>query len=91
MTIKTIEKNVKELKQLQEEAEKLNKKITAIQDKLKAELLERETAELETDLFKIRYTDVITNRFDTTAFKKCYSDLYSQFIKQCTTKRFTVA
>lgn len=90
MTIKTIEKNVKKLKELQAESEKLQKQITAVQDKLKAEMLERNTAELETDLFKIRYTDVITNRFDTTAFKKCYSDLYNQFIKSSTAKRFSV-
>lgn len=33
------------------------------------------------DIFKIRWTSVTSNRFDTNAFKKLYADLYNQFTK----------
>ena len=63
----------------------------ALRDSLKAELTERGVQELEAGQYIIRYTSVLSNRFDTTAFKKVYSDLYKAFTKQITSKRFSVA
>ena len=33
----------------------------------------------------------ISNRFDTTAFKKQYNELYQQYTKQVASKRFSIA
>lgn len=63
----------------------------AIRDELKAEMLERETEELEAGQYIIRWTSVLSNRFDTTAFKKNYNELYKAFTKQVSSKRFSVA
>lgn len=83
-------KKVRELKELQVMAEKLNAKISNIQDELKAELARKNVTELQVDTFKIRYTPVTSNRFDSTAFKKIYNELYNQFSKVITTKRFSI-
>ena len=63
----------------------------ALRDSLKAELTERGVEELEAGQYIIRYTSVLSNRFDTTAFKKIYGDLYKAFTKQTASKRFSVA
>ncbi len=84
-------KQVKTLKELKVMAEELQAEITTIEDSIKAEMTEQNVSELQVDVFKIRWTTVVSNRFDTSAFKKVYMDLYNQFTKQSKTKRFTIA
>lgn len=48
----------------------------AIRDSIKAEMMERDTEELTAGQYIIRWTPVLSNRFDSTAFKKLYGDLY---------------
>ena len=63
----------------------------ALRDSIKAEMLFRETEELEAGAYIVRWTSVLSNRFDTTAFKKEHNDLYQQFTKQVASKRFSIA
>ena len=63
----------------------------AIRDSLKAEMMERETEELIAGSYIIRWTSVLSNRFDSTSFKKEYADLYKTFTKQVASKRFSIA
>lgn len=63
----------------------------AIRDSIKAEMLERETEELIAGQYIVRWTQVISNRFDTASFKKTYGDLYKAFTKQSTSRRFTIS
>lgn len=63
----------------------------AIKDTLKAEMLDREIEELTAGQYIIRYTNVLSNRFDTTSFKKVYDELYKTFTKQTTSRRFSIS
>ena len=63
----------------------------ALRDEIKAEMMERETEELTAGKYIVRWTSVLSNRFDTTAFKKVYGDLYKAFTKQSASKRFTIS
>ena len=54
-------------------------------------MLERNVEELEAGSYIIRYKTVSTSRFDSTAFKKHYTDLYKAFLKQSTSHRFTIS
>ncbi len=63
----------------------------ALRDSIKAEMLERETEELAVGSYIIRWTSVLSNRFDTTGFKKIYGDLYKAFTKQSESRRFTIS
>ena len=63
----------------------------AIRDSIKAEMLDRDTEELEAGQYIVRWTPVLSNRFDTTAFKKLYGDLYKAFTKQTASKRFSIS
>ena len=61
-----------------------------IRDSIKHEMMERDTEELEVGTYIIRWTSVLSNRFDTTTFKKEYNELYKQFTKQIASKRFSI-
>ena len=63
----------------------------AIRDSIKAEMLDRDTEELTAGQYIIRWTPVLSNRFDSTAFKKMYGDLYKAFTKQTASRRFSIA
>ena len=63
----------------------------AIRDELKAEMLQRNTEELECGQYIIRYQSIVRNRFDSSAFKKLMPDVYKSFIRQSTSKRFSIA
>lgn len=82
---------IRELKELKAMADELAKEIAAIEDAIKAEMTERNTEEVLIDVYKVRWTKVISNRFDTTGFKKAMPDLYNQFTKPSETRRFYIA
>ena len=63
----------------------------AIRDSIKAEMMEREVEELTAGQYIIRWTSVLSNRFDTTGFKKMYADLYKEYTKQIASRRFTIS
>lgn len=63
----------------------------AIRDSIKQEMLNRDTEELTAGQYIVRWTSVLTSRFDTTAFKKTYGDLYKAFTKQSASRRFSIS
>ena len=91
MSVNELTSKVRELKVLKAMAEELQAEITTIEDVIKAEMTAQGTEELAVDIFKVRWTTVKSNRFDTTAFKTTHADLYGQYCKEITTRRFSVA
>ena len=71
--------------------EELKTAAEAVRDSIKAEMMERETEELIAGSYIIRWTSVLSNRFDSTAFKKVYGDLYKAFTKQSASRRFSIS
>ena len=63
----------------------------AIRDSIKQEMLARDTEEMQAGTYTIRWTSVLSNRFDTTAFKKEFNELYKKFTKQISSRRFSIA
>ena len=63
----------------------------AIRYSIKAEMSAREVEELVAGQYIVLWTSVLSNRFDTTGFKKIYGDLYKAFTKQSVSRRFTIS
>lgn len=80
-------RQIKELQQLIEEAEA---EMETLKDTIKAEMTARDVDELTADVFKVRWTTVESSRFDSTAFKKAMPELFKQFSKQTTSRRFSI-
>lgn len=91
MTRQEMESKVKELKELKNMAQEIADEITAIEDEIKAEMTAENISEILLGAFKVSWKEVISNRFDSKAFKATHSELYSQYTKQTKTKRFLVA
>lgn len=91
MSINELEICISKMQEWEELAKEAAAEAEAIRDSIKAEMLKRDTEELEAGTFIIRWTSVLSNRFDTTAFKKEYGDLYKAFTKQSASRRFTVS
>ena len=78
--IRTLEAKIKELDELKKEKEALVKSV----------LDEAGVEELEIGAFTVRFTNVVRNNFNTSAFKKKYLELYNAFIKQSNYRKFTI-
>ena len=91
MSKDTLTAKVRELKELKTMQEELNAEIATIEDELKAEMLSQGAEEITVDVFKLRYKTVESKRFDSSAFKATHAELYNQYIKTTTCRRFSVA
>ena len=85
--VSKIEK-LQEWEQLIEEAKA---EAESLRDEIKQEMIRQDTEELEAGAYIIRWTSVLSNRFDTTGFKKVYGELYKAFTKQTASRRFSIS
>lgn len=88
-----IRNTVAELQNLYAIADELKARITEKEAMIKNEMEEREREIEVLDLGNVivRFTSILSNRFDTANFKKLHADLYNTFIKQVTSRRFIIA
>ena len=63
----------------------------ALRASIKAEMMAQDTEELIAGQYIVRWTSVLSNRFDTTAFKKVMPDVYKAYTKQTSSRRFTIS
>lgn len=65
--------------------------IENLKDTIKREMDTRGVEELEAGQYIARFTTVLSNRFDTTTFKKEHGEMYKAYTKQTTSRRFSIA
>ena len=82
---------IEALKELESLIEEAKAEAETLRDEIKAEMLNRDTEELEAGKYIVRWTSVLTQRFDTTAFKKVMPDVYKTYTKQVSSRRFSIA
>ena len=91
MSVNELIQKIEDLKALEQLIKEAEEAVETIRDSIKAEMLEQGIEELTAGTHIVRWTTTLTNRFDTTAFKKKYDELYKAFTKQTTSRRFTIA
>ena len=91
MSANEITTKIESLRELEELIEEAKTEAETLRDEIKAEMLNRNTEELTAGQYIVRWTSVLSNRFDTTGFKKLYGDLYKQYTKQIASRRFTIS
>lgn len=64
--------------------------VEALKDQIKAEMNSRGVEELEAGQYIARFTTVLTSRFDATVFKREHAEMYKQYTKQTTSRRFSI-
>lgn len=88
---RALENRIKKLKELEEQKKELDAKITGLQEEIKKEMESKGTEELKVGIFIIRFTSVLSNRFDTKKFKEKYAELYKEYTKPVASMRFTIS
>ena len=91
MSTVEITSKIDALKDLESLIEEAKAEAETLRDEIKAEMLNRNTEEMEAGQYIVRWTSVLTQRFDTTAFKKVMPDVYKAYTKQVSSRRFTIA
>ena len=72
-------------------AAKVKAKADAIRATIKEQMERQAVEELICGPYIVRYSTVLSNRFDATTFKRLYADLYKDFTKQVSSRRFSVS
>lgn len=85
--LSAIIERLKEYEAIQAEAAA---EVEALKDQIKAEMNSRGVEELEAGQYIARFTTVLSNRFDSTAFKKVMPETYKAFTRQITSRRFSI-
>ena len=91
MTKKEIIAQIELMNEWERVIEEAKAEVEAIKDSIKAEMADRDLDEMEAGSYIVRYKTVATSRFDSTSFKKTYEDLYKAFLKQTTSRRFSIS
>ncbi len=91
MSINELTTKIEQLREWELLMEEAKAEAEAIRDEIKAEMLAQGTEELTAGAYIIRWTSVLSSRFDTTAFKKVMPDVYKAYTKQVASRRFTIS
>lgn len=79
-----------ELTELRQMAEELNAEIEGIQDAIKAHMTEANTDTITAGAFKVTWKSVASTRIDTAALRKDLPEIWQEYGKTTTTRRFSV-
>ena len=82
---------IESLRALEELIEEAKAEAETLRDAIKQEMLTRDTEELTAGQYIVRWTSVLSQRFDSTAFKKVMPDVYKAYTKQVASRRFTIS
>ncbi len=91
MSTSEMEAKIAELKELESLIAEATQEAETIKDEIKAVMLDKNTSEMSVGTFIVRWSEVISNRFDSTAFKKVMPDVYKAYTKQVMSRRFSIA
>lgn len=80
---------IKEIKEYQAMQDELKRQIEALKAEAVDYLTINEIDEYLCDEGKVTYREVISNRFDSTKFKKDFADVYAEYTKKTSSMRFT--
>ena len=91
MATNEIISKLNELSELRRMADELKAEIEAIQDAIKAHMTEADTDTITAGAFKVTWKAVTSTRIDTTALRKDLPEIWQEYGKTTTTRRFSVA
>ena len=91
MSTTEIQAQIESLRALEELIEEAKAEAETLRDTIKLEMLNRDTEELSAGQYIVRWTSVLSQRFDTTVFKKVMPEVYKAYTKQVSSKRFTIS
>ena len=90
MSTVDIVSKIEQMEELEKLIEEAKAEVEALRDEIKEEMMKQGKEELEAGKYIVRWTSVLSNRFDSTAFKKVMPEVYKAYTKQVSSKRFSI-
>ena len=81
---------IEQLQELEELMMEARAEAEKLKDEIKDEMYKRNTEEMKVGKYIVRWTNVISDRFDTANFKKLFPQVYKDFTKQVSSRRFSI-
>ncbi len=91
MSTNEIITKIEAIRNLEELIAEATEEADALRDAIKLHMLSEGTEELECGQYMVRYQTIVRNNFNSSEFKKLMPDVYKSFIRQTTSKRFSIA
>ena len=91
MSTHELDSKVNMLRELRNLESEVKAEITSIEDDIKTEMLAKNTDVLMGKNCMVSWKTVTTNRFDSAAFKLTHADLFAQYSRATTSRRFVIA
>jgi len=91
MSSNEISKKIEILQEWEKIAEEAKAEAEALRDEIKQEMMNRGTEELAAGQYIVRWTSVLSQRFDSTALKKVMPEIYKAYTKQVSSRRFSIS
>lgn len=91
MSVNEIISKIEELKDLEILIKEAEAEAEALKDEIKAEMEKQKTEEMIVGRFIVRWTNILSDRFDSKTFKMAMPEVYNKFIKQTHSRRFTIS
>ena len=92
MTKAQMIEKVNEIQELTELLTELKAEISSLEDEIKAEMNAQAVEVLDLDTYLVRFTSVLSSRFDTKRFKEHFGEgLYKEYCKEVPSRRFTIS
>ena len=82
---------IEQLKELEALIKEAEAEAEALKGEIKEEMMRRDVEEMQVGRYIVRWTSVLSNRFDSTAFKKVLPDVYKAYVKQVSSRKFTIS
>ena len=82
---------IESLRALEELIEEAKAEAETLRDAIKQEMLSRDTEELTAGRYIVRWTSTLSQRLDTTKLKQALPEVYTAYLKQVSSKRFSIS
>lgn len=81
---------IRQIKELEQQKKQTEEAISDLKDKIKDFMEKNKTTELAVDIFTVHWSETTSEHFDSKAFRKDNEELYSEYLRKTTTKRFSI-
>lgn len=81
---------IRQIKELEQQKKQTEEAISELKDEIKGFMDRNKTTELAVDVFTVHWSETTSERFDSKAFRKDNEELYAEYLRETTTKRFSI-
>ena len=81
---------IRAIRELEQQKKQTEEAISDLKDEIKDFMDRNKTSELAVDVFTVHWSETTSERFDSKAFRKDNEELYAEYLRETTTKRFSI-